>query len=45
MKNIYIRILAQKKRNVVEEESISASIDESSTYDDSDDEYISTNAL
>ena len=37
--------LVENKLNVEEEESISDSIDDSSTYDDSDHSYISINAL
>ena len=37
--------LAVNQRNVVEDQYISASIDESSTDNNSDDGYISTNAL
>ena len=37
--------MAENKRNVAEYESILTSIDESSTDDDSDDGYISTNTL
>ena len=33
----------ENKHNLVEDESISDSIDDSSTYDESDDGYISTN--
>ena len=37
--------LVENERNIVEDESILASIDESSTEDDSDDRFIGTNAL
>ena len=37
--------LAEKEINVAEDESILASIDESSSYDDSDEGYISMNSL
>ena len=37
--------LVENERNVIEDESISASIDESYTYDESNDVSISTNAI